>query len=51
LLRYTYPGVAPTILSMPLNGALTYNDLHGTIYDNGGPAGNYANNSNDEFQL
>lgn len=51
LLRYTYPGVAPTILSMPLNGALTYNYLHGTIYDNGGPAGNYANNSNDEFQL
>ena len=51
LLSYTYPGVAPTILSMPLNSSDYIDDLYGTLYDNGGLAGNYASNSNDEVKL
>ena len=51
LLRLTYPGVAPTILSMPLNSSTTTSDLYGTIYDNGGQAGNYASNSNDQVSI
>jgi tetratricopeptide (TPR) repeat protein len=51
LLRYTYPGVAPTILSMSLNGSDFSDDLYGTLYDNGGQAGNYASNSNDQVIL
>jgi Head domain of trimeric autotransporter adhesin len=44
LLRDTYPAVAPIISSMPTSGAQFANDLHGTLYDNGGPSGNYSNN-------
>jgi CUB domain/Head domain of trimeric autotransporter adhesin len=47
LLRYTYPGVAPTIASMPTTNAIEGStELYGTLYDNGGPLGNYQNNSN-----
>lgn len=51
LLRYTYPGVAPRILSMPVNGYVLFKELYGTIYDNGGQAGNYASNSDGEVFL
>ena len=52
LFRYTYPGVAPAILSMPpYNNVLIVDDLHGTLYDNGGQAGNYATNSDDQVVL
>jgi hypothetical protein len=51
LLRYTYPGVAPAIITMILNSDFETNKLYGTIYDNGGQAGNYASNSNDRFDI
>ncbi len=51
LLRYTYPGVAPTISTMILNSDLETDKLYGTLYDNGGQAGNYASNSNDGYYI
>ena len=52
LLRYTYPGVAPTITSMPFTDITTYTgDLYGTLYDNGGASGNYTNNSLGDFGI
>ena len=51
LLRYTYPGVAPTVANMPLNSTIISPGLYGTLYDNGGPNGNYASNSNDGYTL
>jgi hypothetical protein len=51
LLRFTYPGVAPRINSMILNGDIQASDLYGTLYDNGGQAGSYASNSNDSYTI
>jgi hypothetical protein len=44
LLRYSYPGVAPTIASLQIAGTTYTNAKFGTLYDNGGPSGNYSNN-------
>ena len=52
LLRYTYPGVAPTISSMPANNiTVGVTDFYGTLYDNGGASGNYVNNSNSSYKI
>lgn len=51
LLRYTYPGVAPTIVTMALNQIIGMSAKYGTLYDNGGPNGNYDNNSNGGYTV
>ncbi len=50
-LRYTYPDTLPTISSMPITNTTYTTDLYGTLYDNGGPSGNYANNSSGDFVI
>jgi Head domain of trimeric autotransporter adhesin len=50
LLRYSYPGVAPSAHIMSSNDNRSFGK-YGTLYDNGGPAGNYANSSNDTFTV
>ena len=51
LLRYTYPGFAPVNSTMPVNGVIGIDGLYGTLYDNGGAAGNYASNSNGGYTV
>ncbi len=52
LLRYTYPGVAPIISSMPANNVtLGFSGFYGTLYDNGGASGNYNNSSNSGYSI
>ena len=51
LLTYTYPGIAPTIANMTLNQDIFTSGVYGTLYDNGGAAGNYANNCDDAYTV
>jgi len=51
LLRYTYPGVAPAIVTLSLNRIIGMSSIYGTLYDNGGPSGDYASNSNDGYTV
>jgi len=50
-LTYTYPGIAPVITNMSLNQFLVTYGSYGTLYDNGGAAGNYVGNSNDLYTI
>lgn len=50
-LRDTYPGFAPVNATIPINGVLGVSGLYGTLYDNGGAAGNYASNSNGGYSI
>ena len=51
LLRYTYPEITPVNSTMSVNGVLGIDGLYGTLYDNGGAAGNYASNSNGGYTV
>jgi len=44
LFRDTYPGIAPVIANIPVNNTKGTFGLYGTVYDDGGAAGNYTSN-------